>query len=784
MNADREAERIAAGAEPRWPTRLRAWLGGATIQGRLVRNFAMAILVPALVTAVVGVGMIRQLVFAQAQTQVNADLEAAKEIYQSTVDRLEDAIRIHATRMVIYGALTRRDTTGLAEEMDRIRRAEHLDVLTLTDADGRVFYRSGNPAAATGGEVNDDLVALALKNLEPAAGTEVVEAGVLERESPALARQAAITIAPTPRARPSAAKESAVRHDDPGRRAGVDAGRAPAGRPRRGRAHHPQLRDRRQDPPHGLQGGGATTDARSVRPPSSRTTCASRPTCASADGTRAIGTQASAEVADAVLSRGETWRGRAFVVQDWYLAAYAPIRDFSRRHHRDAVRRRARAAVHRQPLAEPARLPRHRGRRRGAGLPGGACASPAGSRGPSTAWRSPPSASPRATTRRRCDGASDDELGYLAHSFNTHDRRAAAGARGRCSESADELERKVEERTAELKRMQAQMIQSEKMAAIGKLAAGVAHEINNPLTGVLTNSSLMLEDLADDHPWREDIQTIVNETLRCRKIVKGLLDFSRQTKPQRTLLGPEPGRGGHAVASSGTRRSSATSRSCTSSTRTCPPCWPTPTRCARSSSTSCSTPPRPWCRAASCASPRRRTSRQKAVELRIADTGPGIPDEVRARIFEPFFTTKKTGTGPGPRRRLRHHRAAPRADPHRHRARQGHDASPSACRSGGRPTMTSANAPRVLVVDDEPSICRSCEKILVREGYEVKTVLSGARGPRPARPRHRSTCVFTDLKMAEMGGMELLEALRSRHLGRRRPSSSPASPRSRPSSRR
>ena len=84
--------------------------------------------------------------------------------------------------------------------------------------------------------------------------------------------------------------------------------------------------------------------------------------------------------------------------------------------------------------------------------------------------------------------------------------------------------------------MQAQMIQSEKMVAIGKLAAGVAHEINNPLTGVLTNSSLMLEDLPDDHPWREDLQTIVTETLRCRKIVKGLLDFARQTKPQRTLL--------------------------------------------------------------------------------------------------------------------------------------------------------------------------------------------------------------------------------------------------------
>ena len=76
--------------------------------------------------------------------------------------------------------------------------------------------------------------------------------------------------------------------------------------------------------------------------------------------------------------------------------------------------------------------------------------------------------------------------------------------------------------------------------------------------------------------------------------------------------------------------------------------------------------------------------------------------------------------------------------------------------------MTSANAPRVLVVDDEPSICRSCEKILVREGYEVKTVLSGA-GALELLGREPFDLVFTDLKMAEMGGMELLEALRSQY---------------------
>ena len=76
--------------------------------------------------------------------------------------------------------------------------------------------------------------------------------------------------------------------------------------------------------------------------------------------------------------------------------------------------------------------------------------------------------------------------------------------------------------------------------------------------------------------------------------------------------------------------------------------------------------------------------------------------------------------------------------------------------------MTSANAPRVLVVDDEPSICRSCEKILAREGYEVKTVLAGAEAL-DLLGREAFDLVFTDLKMAEMGGMELLEALRSQY---------------------
>jgi two-component system NtrC family sensor kinase len=89
------------------------------------------------------------------------------------------------------------------------------------------------------------------------------------------------------------------------------------------------------------------------------------------------------------------------------------------------------------------------------------------------------------------------------------------------------------ERTQELQQVQDQLIRAGKMAAIGELAAGVAHEINNPLTGVLTFSSLMLKKVDENHPWKNDLENIVQQTTRCRNIVKGLLDFARQRKPDK-----------------------------------------------------------------------------------------------------------------------------------------------------------------------------------------------------------------------------------------------------------
>jgi two-component system NtrC family sensor kinase len=127
---------------------------------------------------------------------------------------------------------------------------------------------------------------------------------------------------------------------------------------------------------------------------------------------------------------------------------------------------------------------------------------------------------------------SHDELGELSESFNNMISELKR-SRDAIEEWTQTLEHRVQERTQELQQVQDQLVRAGKMAALGELAAGVAHEINNPLTGVLTFSSLMLKKVDADHPWKKDLENIVQQTTRCRNIVRGLLDFARQRKPDK-----------------------------------------------------------------------------------------------------------------------------------------------------------------------------------------------------------------------------------------------------------
>jgi two-component system NtrC family sensor kinase len=196
-----------------------------------------------------------------------------------------------------------------------------------------------------------------------------------------------------------------------------------------------------------------------------------------------------------------------------------------------------------------------------------------------------------------------------------------------------------------------QMLQSEKQASVGRLAAGIAHEINNPLTGVLTFTHLLLRRTDLDESARKDLATIVQSTERVRTIVKGLLDFARQTQ-----IAPEPTDINRLIQET---ISLAANQALLKGVRFCfNPAEGLPSRTldrnqmqsvflnmiinaidatdkgghidiATSLSLSPSEPGR------------------KNIEIQIADTGCGIPVDLLDRIFDPFFTTKEVGKGTG-----------------------------------------------------------------------------------------------------------------------------------------
>jgi signal transduction histidine kinase len=134
----------------------------------------------------------------------------------------------------------------------------------------------------------------------------------------------------------------------------------------------------------------------------------------------------------------------------------------------------------------------------------------------------------------RLEVSSDDELGELAKSFNAMASSLSA-ARGEITQHTtqimewnENLEQRVEEKTRELREAQDLLLRSRALAAIGSLGAGVAHEINNPLTGVLGLAQLALTDLPKDHPAHAMVEDIEKEALRIQGIVANLLRLSQR----------------------------------------------------------------------------------------------------------------------------------------------------------------------------------------------------------------------------------------------------------------
>jgi len=248
-------------------------------------------------------------------------------------------------------------------------------------------------------------------------------------------------------------------------------------------------------------------------------------------GERAIGTRISEEVYEAVIGKGQIWQDRAFVVNDWYITAYEPIRD---------ITGKIVGILYVGMLEAPYIDLRNKVVYSFFGI---------GVLGVFlvlllsffiTTGITRPLREMVWATRKIAEGdlslelpiSSKDEIGQLAESFN-HMLVRLKQARQELEDYGRTLEEKVEQRSQQLKKIQVQLMRSEKLASLGRLASGMAHEINSPLTGILTFSHLLMRKLKDNPELKRELEIIVRETTRVSTIVRGLLDFARESKPQK-----------------------------------------------------------------------------------------------------------------------------------------------------------------------------------------------------------------------------------------------------------
>ena len=620
------------------------------------------VLFPLLLTALLTVGFVVYWSqdFSQNQLlrRVNTDLNVAHasfvRLQRDYLNRLERLAASHA----FYTAFANRDVQRIQDQLAVMRETTGFDFVNVTDLHGRWILTQGSaPAGASKlGPLHRQVVTWGT----PGVDIEIYSREDLENENPQLAQAARIALVETPHAAPSGRtledRAMVIRvivpvRDPKGTMLALLDGGVVLN-------NSFGLVDGIRDlvyGPESLPEGSFGTVTLFLDDVRISTNVPVSP------GERALGTRVSQVVRASVLEQGNTWVDYAFVVNDWYISAYEPISD--------AYGRRV-GMLYAGFLEAPFRHAYYRAL--GAALLllllGMLIASLVVARGAKAIFK--PIESIAAVVRdirkgedkRVGDLAKDDEIGELATQFDaTLNLLTLRNVEIR--QAAERLESKVEERTRELKeknhRLQEtiaqlgaarqQLVSAEKLAALGELTAGVAHEINNPIAVIQGNMDVLRQELGGDiGRVQVEVDLILEQVARIHAIVDKLLRYSRPSAYGAELQEVEPNRlidetlilVEHEIAAKGLHvetdyqatnsitiaaqelqqvlvnllvnaaHASATGGRITVSTRNC--------------------------------------EGGGGVAIRIRDQGVGISAEHLPRIFDPFFTTKRVGgTGLG-----------------------------------------------------------------------------------------------------------------------------------------
>jgi PAS domain S-box-containing protein len=323
------------------------------------------------------------------------------------------------------------------------------------------------------------------------------------------------------------------------------------------------------------------------------------------------------------------------------------------------------------------------------------------------------------------------------------------------------------------KMLQEQLIQSEKMSAIGQLVSGVAHELNNPLAGISAFAQLLLAEKRFPPDQRTAAETIYSEARRASRIVQNLLTFARQHKAEKVptvinqVLDDTLELRGYELRVRGIDVRREYDESLPDTMADAHQLQQVFLNLITNAEQAMEQRDGHHHRLTV------RTRRAAdAIRIEVEDTGAGIPPNLIERIFNPFFTTKPTGSGTGLGLSIslgivREHEGRIWAE----NAAQGGarfvvEVPITAPRTSGEHTATVPVHPigsdrlRVLVVDDEASVRVSLQRYLAGKGHEVETTASGE----DALTRLKASkydAVIVDMRMPDLSGEQLFERLRS-----------------------
>lgn len=593
---------------------------------KLIAGFLIISIFSGIFYTIVGITLIGNRIITEAQEMIRADLNSAFGIYSDELRHIQDVVQLTARRLIIQDFFASGITNIIQSDLNSEKIYEHLDILTILDKSGNVRLRTNFPYNTGDDLSQQEVIKSALETETTVASTTIVSADFLEQESLELASAANIPLIATPMARPISntvetsgmlLAVAAPVFSDASTMIGMIFGAVLLNQ------NYNIVDTIKQTVFQGItykgkDVGTATIFQNDVRISTNVLT---------AQNTRAIGTRVSEEVYDQVIVKGLPYIGRAYVVNHWYITAYEPIRNFS-----DSVIGILYVGILEQKYTDL---------RQNAVLTfllislGGILASIGISYAISRSILIPVqklvSASKELAMGNlniRVRKTSDDELGELADGFNT----MAYALRAR-DEQLKEYTRK-------------KFMESERLALVGQLAANVAHELNNPLQGIVTYSHLLLEKNIGDEVANQNIQKIVIQANRARDIIRGLLDFSRQRKPEKT-----PGNI-NSIINEGISlvENQALFQNIEivlNLDEHIPNVVIDSSQIVRVFINLIVNAAEAMEGNGSLTISSSVDHEKKCVQIEVSDTGPGIAEQNLEKIFDPFFTTKETGHGVG-----------------------------------------------------------------------------------------------------------------------------------------